>query len=170
MERISTDLPPPSKLFRVQRISGLKYRNYWERKIFNDLGLLYWVSCDLLKDMENEFSVHKCDSIPNKSTFILLFRQIKGIAVVKNTPEMCALLWRVKHLVSVEPITFPYGEPTEQDINYTNLKENGECIVHKQLEIPAERIEATDKFLNDPLRLDKDTLKKDALAHWVSGR
>lgn len=83
---------------------------------------------------------------------------------------MCALLWKVKHLISVEPITFPHGEPTVEDINYTNLNESGECIVQKKLEVPLERIEATEKFKNDPTRLDKDTLKRDALLHWLSGR
>lgn len=89
---------------------------------------------------------------------------------MKNTPNLCALLWKVKHLISVEPISFPHGEPTNDDIAYTHLKENGECIVHKKLEIPAERIEATEKFLNDPVRLDKTTLKRDALLQWNSGR
>lgn len=83
---------------------------------------------------------------------------------------MCAKLWKVKHLISVEPITFPHGEPTPDDINYTNLKECGECIVQKKLEIPQERIEATEQFEKDPTRLDKDTLKRDALLRWLSGR
>lgn len=80
------------------------------------------------------------------------------------------MLWRVKHLVSVEPITYTYGEPTTDDINHTHLKENGECVVHKKLEIPEERVLATKSFVNDPVRLDKDTLKHDALMHWNSGR
>lgn len=80
---------------------------------------------------------------------------------------MCALLWRVKHLISVEPITFPYGEPTEEDIKYTNLKHDGECIVHKKLEVAPEVIEATNKFIQDPVKLDKHTLKEDARLKWV---
>lgn len=79
---------------------------------------------------------------------------------------MCALLWRVKHLISVEPIIFPYGEPTAEDVKHTHLKEDGECIVHKKLEVAPEVIEATIKFLKDPVKLDKYTLKEDALKKW----
>lgn len=77
------------------------------------------------------------------------------------------MLWKVKHLVSVEPITFPYGEPTEEDINHTKLKECGECIVHKKIGVDVKRVEATDSFINDPVRLDKDTLIKDARLKWA---
>lgn len=69
--------------------------------------------------------------------------------------------------MSVEPIIFPFGEPTEADINYTFLKHNGECLVTKSIDIDPKRIEATDSFLKDPERLDKDTLKRDALLQWV---
>lgn len=95
------------------------------------------------------------------------FLQTKDVNVIKNTPENCALLWKVKHLISIEPITFLYGEPTIEDINYTNLKENGECIVNKKIEIATERVEATMKFIHDPARLDKKTLKEDARLKWV---
>lgn len=76
-------------------------------------------------------------------------------------------MWKVKHLVSVEPITFPYGEPTEADINYTKLKENGECIVHKEIGVDERSVELAEKFEKDPTRLDKETLKRDALLKWV---
>lgn len=81
--------------------------------------------------------------------------------------ENNALLWKVKHLVCVEPISFPYGEPTEDDVKHTKLKENGECIVHKKIGIDSAVITATEQFIKDPVRLDKDTLKRDALLKWV---
>lgn len=87
--------------------------------------------------------------------------------VIKNTPENNVLLWKVKHLISVEPIVFPFGEPTDEDINYTRLKENGECIVHKKIGVQPECLEATVKFIEDPKKLDKETLKRDALLKWV---
>lgn len=73
---------------------------------------------------------------------------------------------RVKHLVRIEPIVFPYGEPTENDINNTFLKEDGVCIVTKEIAPNPERIEATEMFIKRPARLDRDTLKKDALKKW----
>lgn len=77
------------------------------------------------------------------------------------------LLWKIKHLVSVEPITFPHGEPTEEDIVHTKLKENGECVVHKKIGVDDKRLEETDKVLSDPTRLDRRTLEREAMLKWV---
>lgn len=76
-------------------------------------------------------------------------------------------MWRVKHLISVEAVTFPYGEPTEDDMKYTHLNPDGECIVQKKLEVPTEVLEATKTFMKDPVKLDKHTLKEDARLKWV---
>lgn len=101
------------------------------------------------------------------SQYLSFRQQTADVAVIKNTPENNVLLWKVKHLVNVEPITFPHGEPSAEDINHTHLKENGECIVNKKLQVPSECVEATNKFVEDPLKLDKETLKRDALLKWV---
>jgi large subunit ribosomal protein L30 len=89
--------------------------------------------------------------------------------VVKNIPENNARLWKVKHLVKISPITFPYGEPKEADINYTFLKENGECLVTKEIEIKPEKVEAAENFLKDSNRLDGKRLKKDSRLKWLNG-
>lgn len=75
-------------------------------------------------------------------------------------------LWKVKHLIRVTPIVFPYGEPTKDDINYTILKENGECIVAKKLEPQQAQIEAHDKFDTDVKKMDSTTIKKDSRLKW----
>lgn len=92
---------------------------------------------------------------------------MRDVAIVKNTPENNVLLWKVKHLVSVEPITFPYGEPTEDDVKHTKLKENGECIVHKKIGVDERCVEEAENFNKDPKKLDQDTLKREALMRWV---
>lgn len=74
----------------------------------------------------------------------------------------------MKHLIKVDPITFPYGEPTQQDLAHTYLSPTGECIVTKEIAIDPKRIEAADKFINDPERLDKDTLSCNALKKWIN--
>lgn len=94
---------------------------------------------------------------------------MRDVSIIKNTPENCALLWKVKHLVSVEPITFPYGEPTEDDIKYTKLNENGECIVHKKIGIDDRSLELAEQFDNDPKKLDRHTLSREALLKWNRG-
>ena len=45
------------------------------------------------------------------------------MAVVKNIPEMNALLWRVKHLIRIDPVTFPDGEPSKDDLDGWQLLE-----------------------------------------------
>lgn len=89
--------------------------------------------------------------------------------VVKNIPENNACLWKIKHLISVTPITFPFGEPTENDIKHTVLKENGECIVTKEISYTLEkRKEALHDFESSPKRLDTDLLKKDSRNKWLN--
>lgn len=75
----------------------------------------------------------------------------------------------MKHLIKVTPITFPYGEPTEEDINYTVLKENGQCLVTKTLKPQESQIEALDKFDMDAKKMDSTTIKKDSREKWNIG-
>ncbi|CAD7087470.1 unnamed protein product [Hermetia illucens] len=93
---------------------------------------------------------------------------MNDFAIVKNIPENCERLWKVKHLVKIVPITFPYGEPTENDIDHTFLKENGECIVTKEIKIDDGRVEATRKFVDDTRKLDSETLVKDSRLKWLN--
>ncbi|XP_053695832.1 uncharacterized protein LOC128743304 [Sabethes cyaneus] len=94
-----------------------------------------------------------------------------AVAVVKNIPENNARLWKVKHLIEVQPITFPHGEPTEADINYTFLKEDGTCVVIKEVQsrnVRDERMEAAVNFTKIEERMDGETLKKDSRLKWLN--
>lgn len=93
----------------------------------------------------------------------------REIAIVKNIPENNARLWKIKHLIKITPIYFPYGEPSKDDINHTHLKTSGECIVVKEIKVPEERIEQTQTFKENPLRLDGATLTRDTRLKWVQG-
>lgn len=86
--------------------------------------------------------------------------------VVKNIPENNARLWKIKHLIKVTPITFPHGEPTENDIKHTILKSNGECIVTKEIGPIEERVKALELFENSPKRLDTDLIRRDSRLKW----
>lgn len=81
---------------------------------------------------------------------------------------MCARLWKVKHLVKITPINFPNGQPTEDDLNHTILKENGDCVVIKNIDTLQQRLEAAEKFEKDPRNLDGPTLKRDTRRKWVT--
>ncbi|XP_058458759.1 uncharacterized protein LOC131435166 [Malaya genurostris] len=92
-----------------------------------------------------------------------------AIAVVKNIPENNARLWKVKHLIKVSPIRFPFGEPTESDINYTFINENGDCVVVKEIRTRTtrdNRMEAAIDFTKNQERMDGETLQKDSRLKW----
>ena len=54
--------------------------------------------------------------------------------VVENKQSNYELLNRIKHLIEILPIRFPYGLPeTEEDYEHCILKDNGEFIVVKKI-------------------------------------
>lgn len=91
-----------------------------------------------------------------------------NVAVVKNIPENNARLWKIKHLIKITPINFPNGEPTADDINHTHLKENGDCLVIKNIETLNKRMEAAENFEKDKKALDGETLRKDTRLKWLN--
>lgn len=91
--------------------------------------------------------------------------------MVKNIPENNARLWKVKHLIEVLPIRFLHGEPTEADVNYTFLKENGDCVVVKDITSRAvrdDRLESAVQFTKTEERMDGETLRKDSRLKWLN--
>lgn len=89
------------------------------------------------------------------------------VVILKNIPEVCKHLWRVKHLVEIQPVTFPNGFP--KDNRGTYLKENGELLVKKELAVCESSLAKTDNFMKDPKRLDGATLKRNSELKWLSG-
>ncbi|CAF4782897.1 39S ribosomal protein L30, mitochondrial [Pieris napi] len=96
----------------------------------------------------------------------LKIRALHQFAIVKNIPEINAKLWKIKHLIKVTPITFPYGEPTVDDIKHTVLKENGQCIVTKTLKPKDDEIAALEEFDKDPKKMNSVTIKRDSRLKW----
>lgn len=88
--------------------------------------------------------------------------------ILKNTPEICALLWKVKHLVKILPIKLPDELPTADDLNGTYLHENGTFNIVPKVD-PA-REEATIKFVNDPKKLNRDIIQEKLRLKWLEGR
>lgn len=140
----------------------MKGNPYWEKRILELLGI------------SGKVKVRRIDVFFVKiSTFCFLFCfgtwKASDVNVVKNIPEVNAMLWKVKHLVDVKPIEFPYGEPTIDDIKYTFLKECGDCIVTKEIKFDETRMLARDEFDEKPERLDGETLKNNSRLKWLSG-
>uniref|UniRef100_A0A224Z2S6 Large subunit ribosomal protein L30 n=1 Tax=Rhipicephalus zambeziensis TaxID=60191 RepID=A0A224Z2S6_9ACAR len=90
------------KLFLVERVMPYTGTPYWERNILKLLKLV---------PSKEDRKAH-------------IARPLGSRTIVKNTPFMCKMLWQVKHLVKVTPITFPDGEPTEVTTG-THLSRDG---------------------------------------------
>lgn len=59
--------------------------------------------------------------------------EIGDISIQINAPQMNEMLWQVKSLTKIQPITFPDGLPTEEDVGFTNLNSDGVFKITKQL-------------------------------------
>lgn len=105
------------KLFLVERVGDYRGTPYWERDILKLLKL-----AESKADMKA--GIH---------------RPLGSRTIVKNTPFMCKMLWRVKHLVKVNPITFPDGEPTEI-VTGTHLNRDGVFRIVPHLKVPEQRL------------------------------
>lgn len=92
--------------------------------------------------------------------------KISDVVIIKNIPEMNSKLWRIKHLVKIEPITFPDGFP--KDNRGTYLKENGELAVKNELIASETSLEKAEEFKTDSKRLDGETLRRDSRLKWLS--
>lgn len=63
--------------------------------------------------------------------------------LVKNTPENNKLLNEIKHLVEIQPLTFPHGMPEhESDFAHSYINSRGEMIVQKRLTPEADPLTA----------------------------
>ena len=59
------------------------------------------------------------------------------------------------------------GLPEDGDLSGCWLKENGEFIVSPKLKIDVERVKSSYAFQNDPVKLDRDTMKKQLRLDWI---
>ncbi|KYQ58356.1 39S ribosomal protein L30, mitochondrial [Trachymyrmex zeteki] len=87
--------------------------------------------------------------------------------IVKNTPQMCAMLWRVKHLVKIVPIKLPDKLPTADDLNGTYLHENGTFYVVPKVDPIRE--EAVEQFMNSVKKLNRDIIQEKLRLKWLEG-
>ncbi|KAK0090124.1 hypothetical protein PV325_002956 [Microctonus aethiopoides] len=87
------------------------------------------------------------------------------IAVVKNTPEICASLWEIKHLVKITPINLPENLPDDHS-KATVLHENGDFLLAPRVDPARER--ATEEHLNNPKRLNREILCHELRMRWLN--
>lgn len=88
-------------------------------------------------------------------------------AIVINSEQMNKTLWKIKHLVTITPITFPDGIPEEKDIPNCHLHKNGELRIQSSVNI--ERLKATEEFQKSIDRIDKETIQNYTRKLWLNG-
>ncbi|XP_078044959.1 mitochondrial ribosomal protein L30 [Augochlora pura] len=90
-----------------------------------------------------------------------------GPAFVKNTPEMCSLLWSIKHLIKITPVKLPEGEIKADDGIEYYFNPNGTLHICGKID-PARR-EATEKFRNSMTRMEYNTIAEKLRLQWIKG-
>ncbi|KAK3100803.1 hypothetical protein FSP39_025498 [Pinctada imbricata] len=80
--------------------------------------------------------------------------------ILKNTENTNTILKKVKHLLRITPITFPYGPPDENcDPDKCYLRDNGEFVVVRDI-TPKEEIPLLAERDDSVWTMDKETLDK----------
>lgn len=90
--------------------------------------------------------------------------QVGDVAIVKNTPTVNAMLYKVKHLIEMQPITFPHGKP--QDVNNGYLDDYGRFISYNLLPTDLDKAQADVKQLMEKA-VDGETLKYRLRYRWL---
>lgn len=87
---------------------------------------------------------------------------------VKNTPEICAMLWRVKHLVKIVPVKLPENLPnTVDDLTTYYVHENG--TVYNTGKLDPVRYQATMEFKNSTKKMNHYTIREQLRLKWIKG-
>ncbi|XP_050535705.1 39S ribosomal protein L30, mitochondrial [Daktulosphaira vitifoliae] len=97
-----------------------------------------------------------------------LDHKLSDIAIVKNTPEMNARLWKVKHLIKITPIQTPDGLPEDGDYWGTHLDEEGIFRVSPKFRPDQKRLEVTNEFETLEKRVDPKTVERHCQLKWLN--
>ena len=93
---------------------------------------------------------------------------------MKNVPSVNTDLYRIKHLIRVQPVRFPQGLPeTEDDIRNCLLRPNGHFIIRKPLgsvESPAISEDATAESIDVPAEVMRAHLSRRYLRKYHNDR
>lgn len=77
------------------------------------------------------------------------------------------MLWTVKHLVKITPIKLPDELPDPDYLGGSYLHENGTFSVVPRID--PSRVECTEKFENDPKKLEAPKIIEKLRLQWLNG-
>ena len=124
---------------------------------YNENTRIGW-SCKLM--VHAVFLLHNYD-------FCIFLLQRSDIAIIPNTPQYSALLFKVKHLIRITPITLPQGIPDASDLSGARLQENGQLVFVPQLKKDAEQAELQQIQETPSNHMDGETLRKHLRLNWI---
>jgi len=132
---------PPSPVLMVTKVKTLNKEQHWVKSACEQIGLGAWK--------------------PKGSS-----GKVGSRVFLPNLPSVCALLYRIKHVVEITPVTFPKGMPDDfhPDTHGFRLTPTGEFIVEGP---PAESLSSV-AARADWMKLTEKDIKKEARRHWDS--
>jgi len=139
------DLPlassPPSPVLMVTKIKKLKGEPYWIKLYCEQIGL-------------GGRQGHGRTGVDRVGDRVFL----------PNLPSVCMLLYRIKHVIDIQPVTFPNGMPDDFDPETHGFKltHRGEFIV----EGPPVESDASLASRAEWMKIDKEHIDKEARKHW----
>ena len=79
------------------------------------------------------------------------------------------MLWQVKHLIRITPVTLPQGLPADGDTTGAQLRENGELTFSRSLKQIAAAAATIPQSQPSPgvCDMDGETLKKHLRIKWM---
>lgn len=146
----------------VFRVKPFKGNPYWEKKTLKVLGF----------DEDEKVNIKLIFKIFTYYYHYVLYKnyflQKRYPIFVKNTPEMCNLLWSVKHLIKIVPLKLPKNLPnTIDEYREYYIHDNG--TIHFGGKINPERYQATMDYQNSTKVLKLSTIKEKLRLLWLNG-
>lgn len=171
---------PTGNTFYSMQLSKMQNREIWKRRMKYINRPWEKIVIDYKKRQEDT-----ADNPPEDAPLLLMVRQVSNlwgvpyylkdvlkrlgfkkqnqIVILKNKTLTCSDLRRVKHLVEIFPVTFPYGMPTsEEDLDHCYITDNGQFIVKKKLELvdQIEDIKVSDQLPENKYEMKQEHIDK----------
>uniref|UniRef100_A0A182LS15 39S ribosomal protein L28, mitochondrial n=1 Tax=Anopheles culicifacies TaxID=139723 RepID=A0A182LS15_9DIPT len=171
------------KLFQNSSLLAQQFKGLVSVRHYGKPNKKYLYKDGILKDQiyyyprDGNREIPALEGEPSKLFSVRRLKPIKGLPYWEKRILRGLGLYEViaagfmKHLVEILPITYKYGEPTQDDIERTFLKEDGECVVIRKLEAAEEvniKITAAEEIRNAKERMDGETLRKDSRLKWLN--
>jgi large subunit ribosomal protein L30 len=112
--------------------------------------------CDKIRDVQNMpitpspvHVVHRSQPLQARQWWERVIMRRLGLhgkemyerVLIPNTPHYNRLLYAVKHMITMRPITFPDGVPTEKDVGAVRLEEHtGALRIDEKFRVPHHRV------------------------------